>query len=179
MLLDLKYYGDSDLRKKCVTIEEITDEIKHLAQNLIETVLEHDGAGLAAPQVGQFHRIFVLRYADGMDSEGLPILCPPQVYINPILSNPSQEIISHGEGCLSIPGIYEKVSRPRTIDIEYMDINGNVHKETATDWRARAIMHENDHLNGVLHIDRIHPKRKKKIDSALREIKKKYNHPHK
>jgi len=179
MILDLKYYGDSDLRKKCEPIKEINDEIRQLAQDLIETVLEHDGAGLSAPQVGQFHRIFVVRYENGTDSEGWPILCPPKVYINPKLSNPSTEIINHGEGCLSIPGIYEKVSRPRTITIEYMDLDGNIQVEEATDWRARAIMHENDHINGVLFIDRIHPKQKKKIEQALRELKKKYNHPHK
>ena len=179
MLLDLKYYGDPDLRKKCTPVEEINDEIRQLAQDLVETVLDHDGAGLAAPQVGQFHRIFVIRYEEGMDSEEMPILCPPRVYINPILSNPSTEIITHGEGCLSIPGIYEEISRPCKIDIEYMDIEGNIHKETATGWRARVLMHENDHLNGVLHIDRIHPRRKKKIEGALREIKKKYNRPHK
>lgn len=175
----MKYYGDEGLRKKCVPVEEITDEIRQIARDLIETALEHDGAGLAAPQIGYYYRIFVSRYADGADSEGWPIICPPQIYINPKLSSPSEEIVIHEEGCLSIPGIYEKISRPRSITVEYMDLKGNIHTEVATDWRARNIMHENDHLNGVLYIDRIHPKQRKKIESDLRSLKKKYNHPHK
>ncbi|WP_420420900.1 peptide deformylase [Simkania sp.] len=175
MLRDLTYFGNPVLRKKCEQVHEITDEIRRLGQDLMETVLAMDGAGLSAPQVGELYRIFVICYANGQDSEGWPIICPPCVFINPILSSPSTEMITHGEGCMSIPGIYEKVTRPRTIEVEYMDLEGKMHKEIATDWRARAVMHENDHLNGVLNIDRIHPKRKKKIEGALRDIKKKYN----
>lgn len=179
MILDLKYYGDPDLRKKCDPVEEVNDEVRQLAQDLIETVLEHDGAGLAAPQVGRHVRMFVSRYANGADSEGWPIFCPPTIFINPKLSSPSSQMVTHGEGCLSIPGIYEKVTRPSSITIEYMDLEGNIHVEEVTGWRARNLMHENDHLNGVLHIDRIHPKRRKKIEHALRELRKKYNRPHK
>ena len=178
MILDLKYYGDPILRKKCKPIEKITDEIRQLAQDLCETVIASDGAGLAAPQVGHALCIFVCRYEDGVDAEGWPILTSPKIYINPKLSSPSDEMIVHGEGCLSIPGIYEKVARPRRIIVEAMDLDGNLFVDEATDWKARAIMHENDHLNGVLFIDRIHPKSKKKIEPLLTDLKKKWNHPH-
>lgn len=175
MKRDLVYYGNPGLRKKCDEVKEITDEIRQIAQDLIETVLDKDGAGLAAPQIGFFVRMFVSRYENGADSEGWPVICPPKIYINPKLSNPSVDMDTHGEGCLSIPGIYEKVTRPISIEVEAMDLDGNIFTETATGWRARNLMHENDHINGVLFIDRIHPNRRKKIEPALREIKKKYN----
>lgn len=179
MILDLKYYGDAILRKKCIPVEKITDEVRQLAQDLIETVLADDGAGLAAPQVGRSLRIFVVRYDNGMDSEGWPIISPPKLYINPQLSMPSAEMVTHGEGCLSVPGIYEKVTRPRFITVEALDLDGNPFTEEVTDWRGRAAMHENDHLNGVLFVDRVLPKQRKKLDPILKEIKKRYNHPHK
>lgn len=176
MKRDLLYLGNPGLRKKCEEIPEITDEIRELAQDLIESVLAHDGAGLSAPQIGRYLRIFVIRYENGADPEGMPILTPtPQVFINPKLTDPSEEMNTHGEGCLSIPGIYEKVTRPQSITVEAMDLEGKIFTETVSGWRARVIMHENDHLNGVLFIDRIHPKRKQKIEPTLREIKKKYN----
>jgi len=174
MLLDLRYYGDPHLRKKCLPIEEINDEIHKLAQDLIETLFYFDGAGLSAPQVGSCHRIFVVRYSNGRDCEGAPIVCEPCIYINPLLSNPSEKQIILREGCLSIPGIYANVCRPRAIDVAYTDLAGHAHRERAVDWRARAIMHENDHLNGVLNIDRMTLQKKKKIKGALHEIKKKY-----
>lgn len=175
MIKDLLYYGHPGLRKKCPEVTDITDEIRQIAQDLIETVFEKDGAGLAAPQIGYYYRIFVSRYENGADSEGMPILCPPKIYINPKLSKPSSEMDTHGEGCLSIPGIYEKVTRPYSIEVEAMDLDGNIFNETATGWRARNIMHENDHINGVLFIDRIHPNRRKKIEPVLRDLKKKHN----
>ena len=175
MKQDLLYYGHAGLRKKCEEITEITDEIRQIAQDLIETLLDKDGAGLAAPQIGYYVRMFVSRYENGADSEGWPILCPPKLYINPKLSQPSSEMDSHGEGCLSIPGIYEKVTRPISIEVEAMDLDGKIFTETATGWRARNLMHENDHINGVLFIDRIHPNRRKKIEPVLQKIKKKYN----
>ena len=178
MIKDLAYYGDTCLRKKCKGVEDFNSEVKNLAQNLIETLLEHDGAGLAAPQIGECTRMFVIRYKNGMDSEGRPLISSPKVYINPTLSNPSTQMMNHGEGCLSIPGIYEEVSRPFSINIEAMDINGEKFTEEVNGWRAKVIMHENDHINGVLFIDRIDPKSRKKIDENLKAIRKKYNSPH-
>jgi len=175
MIKDLVYYGNSSLRKRCDEVAEITNEIKEIAQDLIDTVIDKDGAGLAAPQIGYPVRMFVSRYENGADDEGWPVLCPPKIYINPKLSTPSSEVDTHGEGCLSIPGIYEEVIRPLSIEVEAMDLGGNTFTETTTGWRARNIMHENDHINGVLFIDRIDPNRRKKIEKALNDIKKKYN----
>ncbi len=178
MLLTLRYYGDPCLRKKCLPIEKINEEIQGFAKDLIETLLHFDGAGLSAPQVGNGHKIFVVRYANGKDSEGGPIVCEPSVHINPSLSNPSKDQVTSGEGCLSIPGIYAGISRPRAIDVTYMDLQGRSHRERVTDWRARVIMHENDHLNGVLHVDRLPLQKKSKIKHLLTKIKKKYPSSH-
>lgn len=175
MIRDLIYYGHPGLREKCEEIKEVTDEVRQLAQDLIDTVQEKQGAGLAAPQIGVYLRMFVSCYENGADSEGWPILCPSKIYINPVLSKPSQENYTHGEGCLSIPGLYEEVTRPAEIYVEAMDINGNMFSEMTTGWRAKNIMHENDHLNGVLYIDRIDSKKRKKLESALKALKKKYN----
>lgn len=175
MKKDLVYYGSPILREKCVEVKEITDEIRQIAQDLIDTVLDKDGAGLAAPQIGYNVRIFVSRYENGADAEGWPILCPPKIYINPKLKAPSSEMDTHGEGCLSILGIYEEVTRPYSIEVEALDLDGNTFTETATGWRARNLMHENDHLNGVLFIDRIAPSRRKKIEPKLKDLKKKHN----
>lgn len=175
MIRDLIYYGHPGLRKKCEEIKEITDEVRQLAQDLIDTVQHKQGAGLAAPQIGVYLRMFVSCYDNGADEEGWPIMSPPQIYINPVLKRPSQETYTHGEGCLSIPGLYEEVTRPAEIDVEAIDLEGNTFTEKTTGWRAKNIMHENDHLNGVLYIDRVDSKKRKKMESGLKAIKKKYN----
>ena len=175
MKRDLIFYGNQGLRKRCEEVKEITQEIRDLAQDLIDTVIAKDGAGLAAPQIGVYLRLFVSRYANGADEGGWPILCPPIIYINPKITLPSKERIIHGEGCLSIPGIYEEVERPFSIEVEALSLEGKIFKERATGWRARNIMHENDHLNGVLFIDRISPKKRKKIEPLLSKIKKSHN----
>ncbi|MDJ0651897.1 MAG: peptide deformylase [Simkaniaceae bacterium] len=175
MIKDLLYYGNPGLRKKCTKVNEINSAVKQIAQDLIDTVLQKDGAGLAAPQIGYFVRMFVSRYDNGADPEGWPILCPPKIYINPILSNPSERKDTRGEGCLSIPGVYEQVTRPWQIHVQAIDLEGKISTEVASGWRARNIMHENDHINGVLYIDRIDPRKRKKIDPALRALKKKYS----
>ena len=175
MIRDLIYYGHPGLRKKCKKIIEITDEVRELAQDLIDTVQERQGAGLAAPQIGIYLRMFVSCYDNGADREGWPIMSSPKIYINPVLSAPSEETHTHGEGCLSIPGLYEEVTRPAEIYVEAIDLEGNQFSELTTGWRAKNIMHENDHLNGVLYIDRVDPKKRKKMEPALKALKKKYN----
>ena len=173
MIKKLLYYGHPGLRKKCEEIKEITDEIRQVAEDLIDSVKEYNGAGLAAPQIGYFVRMFVCCYDNGRDDDGMPILCPPKIYINPVLLKPSQETFTHAEGCLSIPGIHAEVTRPEKIYVEALDLEGNPFSEMTTGWRAKNIMHENDHLNGALYIDRIEPKERKKIEPALKALKKK------
>ncbi len=174
MLLKLCYYGNPILRKHCEPIVEITDEIRALARDMIETMDANNGAGLAAPQIGRPIRMFVLR-SYLISESGEWAQAEPQVYINPQLSSPGKHLLTEAEGCLSLPGLRVKVARPDTITVTATDLEGNLFTEELQDYNARLRMHENDHLNGVLHIDRIDIHTRKKIDPLLREMKKTYN----
>lgn len=173
MLLKIYYYGHPILRKHCEPVKEITEEIRTLARDMIETMDKNDGIGLAAPQVGHCIRMFVLRnylHTEGEDWA----LSDPKVFINPKLINPSETLVSEIEGCLSIPGLRLEVDRPDKITVEAMDLEGNTFVEELEGYNARVRMHENDHINGVLFIDRVDPDTRKKIELILKEIKKKY-----
>lgn len=173
MLLNIHFYGDPVLRKRCEPVSEITDEIRQLAKDMIETMDKNNGAGLAAPQVGRAIRMFVLRdYI--VQEDGSWTLTEPKVYINPKLSRPGQDLITDVEGCLSLPGLRLDIDRPDRITVEALDIDGKPFTEEVEGYNARIRMHENDHINGVLFIDRIDEKTRNKIDPVLREIKKKY-----
>ncbi|MBM3207804.1 MAG: peptide deformylase [Chlamydiae bacterium] len=174
MKLEILGYGHPILRKKCDPVEEITDEIKKLVADMIETMDAADGVGIAAPQVGRSIRLFVLRnYIEKED--GSMDLSPPIVYINPKLTDPSSDMVEEVEGCLSIPGIKLKVLRPSSINVEAMDLDGNIFFEKLEGYNARVRMHENDHINGVLFVDRIDTVTKKKIEPILKNLKKKLN----
>lgn len=173
MILQLLYYGDPILRKTAKPVEEITDEIRQVCADLIETMLHYDGIGLAAPQVGHLLRIFVSNVVSE-DPNGEVRLGEPKVYINPTLYNPSDALVERSEGCLSIPKLYAPVARPLTIELEATDLHGTVFREQCYGYQARNRMHENDHLNGVLFIDRIKGKRRTELEPALRRIKQVY-----
>ncbi len=174
MLLKIYYYGHPILRKRCEPVKEITDEIRKLARDMIETMDKYDGIGLAAPQVGHPIRMFVLRnYL--FTEEGHWTLSEPKVYINPKLTNPSEDLVSDTEGCLSLPGLRLHVDRPDKIVIEALDLEGKTFTESLEGYNARIRMHENDHINGVLFIDRVDLNTRKKIEPQLKEMKKKYS----
>ncbi len=174
MKLPILYYGHPGLRQLCLPVTEITDEIKTLVADMIETMDASDGVGIAAPQVGRSIRLFVLRNYLESDTEEV-LLSDPIVYINPKLTCPSEELVEDVEGCLSIPGVRLQVRRPLKIHVEATDLNGNQFFEELEGYNARVRMHENDHINGVLFIDRVHPSAKKKIEPILKEIKRKHN----
>jgi peptide deformylase len=173
MILRIRYYGDKILREKAKPIEVITEEIRTLARDMIETMDKSNGIGLAAPQVGHSIRLFVVRnYIEAPNAQ--LTLSAPHVYINPKLSNPSLKKVEDTEGCLSIPGIRGEVERPLKITIEALDLNGNPFIEHLEGINARVRMHENDHLNGVLFIDRVSLRQKKKMEPHLKLIEEKY-----
>lgn len=171
--LELRRYDDPILRKKAAPVDEITPEIIRLAEDMIETMLASNGVGLAGPQVGQLLRIFIIR--DEKIDDGDYVLGAPEVIINPTLSNPSEEKVSMVEGCLSLPGLYVEVIRPKKIHIRYLNLKGEWIEEKLDEFRARVTMHENDHLNGVLTIDRIDKRKRKMVEPNLLAIKKKYH----
>ncbi len=167
-ILPIVTYDDPVLREETQPVKELNDEIITLIDDMIETMYNSDGVGLAAPQIGKSLKIFVM--------DGDPVLeedeekYGPLVFINPeIVENKGDKVIMD-EGCLSIPEVREKVSRPETIVIEYSDENFVKQKKEFSGWMARIIQHENDHLNGVLFIDYLSSFRKRMIKSSLKNI---------
>lgn len=174
MLLPLAYYGDPILRKKGAQIQEINEEIRTVVNDMIETLQDKNGLGLAAPQVHQSLALFMIQIPIWDEQENQ---LPGEliVFINPKILKVSQEKWTFQEGCLSIPTIYEDVERPVAILVEYTDLEGQRLTKEFSGMQARAIMHENDHINGVLFIDRIHGKRRQHLDKKLRALKNKFN----
>lgn len=173
MKLPLAYYGDPILRKKGARIEQIDDELRQLINDMEETLIAHDGVGLAAPQVHKSLALFLINISKQVGpNEWIP--GTTHVFINPKIIEYSRDEGTRGEGCLSIPGIYAEVWRPTWVKVEATDINGQVFIKEYKGLEARAIMHENDHINGVLFIDRIRGKERKDLDQELRAVKKKY-----
>ena len=173
MLLDIHYYGDPILRRHCEPIVEITDAIICLVNDMIETMDKSNGIGLAAPQVGFPIRLFVLRnYVFNEDEKWT--FSEPIVFINPKISIVGNGLVSDTEGCLSLPGIRLEITRPDKITVEATGLDGKVFYETLDDYNARVRMHENDHINGVLFIDRADLNARKKIEPELRALKQKY-----
>lgn len=172
----MRYYNDPILRRKAEEVTEITDEIRQFCHDMVETMLHYDGIGLAATQVGRLLRIFVSNVAYE-DENGEIHLAEPKVYINPVLTNPSESLVERSEGCLSIPKLYAPVLRPLSIHLEAIDLEGNHFTEECYGYQARNRMHENDHLNGVLFIDRIKGKRRTQLEPALKKIKQQYSNP--
>lgn len=167
-ILPIVTYNDPILRKETEAIEELTDEIKTFIENMFETMYNSDGVGLAAPQVGSSMSIFVLD-ADAMLEEGEPAL-GPLAFINPEIVEYRGEKISMDEGCLSIPLVTDKVSRPESIVIKYLDQNFNERENEFSGWVSRVIQHEYDHLKGVLFIDYLSAFRRRMHKSDLKEI---------
>ena len=174
MQLPILYYGQPILRKKCSPVLEINDDIRNFIKDMEDTMKAHNGIGLSAPQVGRSIAIFLTSYPIE-EPNGTWHQAPPKVYINPKLSEPSAEMWVYDEGCLSIPKLYYEVARPVSILVTAQDINGKEFTERLTGWQARVCMHENDHLNGVLFIDRLGIKERHAIDAQLKKIKKQYN----
>lgn len=173
MKLPIRYYGDPVLRAKAVAIDEITPEIRQLAKDMIETMIVSNGVGLAAPQIGKLLRMYIFR-DEWLNPDGHYELGSPQVVINPVLSSPSKEMETMLEGCLSLPNLHIKVTRPKKIHIRYQNLEGEFIENALEGFLARVNMHENDHLNGVLHIDRALPKDRKAIEAQLQQIKQKH-----
>ncbi|MCE2982208.1 MAG: peptide deformylase [Parachlamydia sp.] len=174
MKLPLAYYGDAVLRKKTSPVNEIDETIRQLVIDMTETMEANDGCGLAAPQVHQSLSLFITcipRYLD--DDTVLPGTL--RVFINPKIISYSEETWGCQEGCLSIPGIRETVVRPMKVTIQATDLEGHPFSEEFVGFDAHVIMHENDHINGVLYVDRLSPAKKKQLEPRLKKIKKDYS----
>ncbi len=172
MILPIYLYGQPVLRKPTEDIQPDTDlNIKELIDNMQETLTTAEGCGLAAPQVGLSIRLFVV---DGTELKDEYPECADfkKAFLNPTIVEESDEKVTYSEGCLSLPGISENVVRPRTITIRYQDPDFNWHEDTLTDFQARIVQHEYDHLEAHVFTDRISPIRKQFVKGKLSNIAK-------
>ncbi|MFQ5640299.1 MAG: peptide deformylase [bacterium] len=156
-------YGSSVLRQKTSPVIEIDQTIRDLVEDMVETMIEAEGIGLAGPQVDECISLCVVNM--GLIEDDVEA----KAFINPvILSEEGTAVLE--EGCLSIPEIREDVRRPEKIIVKYTDINGIEHQEKCDGLLARVLQHEIDHLNGVLFIDRIGPMKRKLLAKKLKRL---------
>lgn len=153
------YMGEESLREVSIPVEKIDEDILALTEKMFETVKRENGIGLAAPQVGRNIRLFIVF----LNNE-------KYVFINPQIIGTSQDMCLMEEGCLSIPKIYECVQRPKAVRVQFMNLEGKIKTIDADGLLARVIQHENDHLNGILFIDRLDEQtRKNAVDKFERK----------
>ena len=171
MILPIYTFGNSVLRKIAEPIDQDYPGLKDLIKNMYDTMVHAEGVGLAAPQIGIPIRLIVIDLAPLKEDN--PELCDFKVtMINPELLEESENEVEYDEGCLSIPGINETVSRPEAIKISYMDENFIEHVEVYDGYKARVVQHEYDHLEGHLFTDKIKPLRRQLIKGKLTNIVK-------
>lgn len=170
MILPIYIYGQEVLRKKCTDIDNSYPNLQKLIGDMFETLSAADGVGLSAPQVGFDIRLFICNVEDWADDLGdnIPEGDPyRRVFINPTVIELTGQKDIFREGCLSLPGINENVSRPTVVKIRYWDENWVEHTHTFDKSWARVIQHEYDHIEGKLFSDHLAPIRKNMIKSKL------------
>lgn len=171
MIYPIYIYGQPVLRKVAEDIDKDYPELEKLIADMFETLTHSDGIGLAAPQIGLPIRVVVIDL-DPL-KEDLPEYTNfRHAYINAHIleRDDKSEKVSSEEGCLSIPGIHESVTRPTRIRVKWMDENFEEHDEWIDGYLARVMQHEFDHLDGVMFTDRLSPFRKQMIRNKLRAL---------
>jgi peptide deformylase len=159
MIYPITVYGHPVLRKETTEIEKDYPNLDQLLDDMFKTMYHAEGVGLAAPQIGLPVRIFVMDLS--ILEEKDPIYKGfKKTFINPVIKERSEETASLEEGCLSVPGVNESVSRPVKIKINYLNDKLEACEEEFSDYIARVIQHEYDHLEGKLFIDHISPIRR-------------------
>ena len=153
--------GNNGLRQKALPVKKIGPEYIKIAEELFNTLHTQDGIGLAGPQVGILERIFAVHVKGDM----------PRIFINPSIIETSQDTTKFEEGCLSVPGIYTDVVRPTTVKIQAWNEKGRPFTMEATGILARVILHEYDHLDGILFIDRVSEQKRGRIIAKFEKAK--------
>jgi len=160
-------HPDPRLKKLCAPVPDVSDELRRLADDMLETMYQAPGIGLAAPQVGVLDRLIVL---DCVKEEGAERR--PMMMFNPEILASSDETSSYEEGCLSIPEQFAEVTRPSEVEVAWMDRDGNARKETFDGLWATCVQHEIDHLNGKLFIDYLGPMKRQMITRKMQKLKR-------
>jgi peptide deformylase len=162
-ILPIRIYPDPVLRRKTRPVVEFGGVLARLAANMIETMVAAPGIGLAAPQVGQEVRMAVVDLSVGEDPAQLHVLVNPEVVWR-------EGLDTDVEGCLSLPGISDKVDRPTAIRVRGVDLAGKPFELSAEGWLARAVCHEVDHLDGILFTDHLRGLRRERVRRQLRKL---------
>jgi peptide deformylase len=158
-------YPDPKLREVAHPVAQVDDSIRKLVEDMAETMYAAPGVGLAAPQIGESLRIFVIDTADENEPSGF------RAYINPeIIETVGAQ--TWKEGCLSFPGVAETIKRAERVRVRALDVQGNLFEIEAEGLLAIAIQHENDHLDGVLMIDKVGPIQRRRMGKKLAEHKR-------
>jgi peptide deformylase len=179
MILPIVAYGDPVLKREAQEIEPDFQGLSQLISDMFETMYAAQGVGLAAPQIGQSIRLFVVDgspFADDVqegeepDPKAVGMETFKKIFINPVIENEEGEEWAFNEGCLSIPKIREEVFRKERVYISYFDEKFNFHEEVYEGYAARIIQHEYDHVDGVLFTDRLSPLKRRLLSKRLQNI---------
>ncbi len=160
-------HPDPRLKKVCAPVADLSDDLRKLADDMLETMYDAPGIGLAAPQIGVLDRLIVL---DCVKEEGEAPR--PLVMFNPEIIASSDETNVYEEGCLSIPDQYAEITRPKVVDVAWMDQNGSAQQETFDGLWATCVQHEIDHLDGKLFIDYLKPLKRQMITRKMQKLKR-------
>lgn len=171
MILPIYLYGQPVLRKETEDVPRDYPDLKKLIDNMFDTMYNADGVGLAAPQVGLSIRLLVID-ADVLGDDFPECKGFKRAMVNPRIVERSEDTISLDEGCLSFPGIHEKVTRSRKIRVKYMDADFNEYEEEVEGFAARVVQHECEHLDGNVFIDNISAIRRQLNKGKLNDIMK-------
>jgi len=165
MIREILEYPDPRLREVAKPVAEVTPEIQALVDDMAETMYDAPGVGLAAPQIGESHRIFVIDCAE--EDEPSELL----VFINPEIFEKDGQIVWN-EGCLSFPGVREEIKRAERVKVRALDRTGKPFELEAEGLLAVAIQHETDHLNGVLMVDKLNALKRRMMGRRLAQARK-------
>ena len=167
MKRNILIHPDPRLKTVCTPVADITDELRKLADDMLETMYDAPGIGLAAPQIGILDRLIVI---DCVKEEGEAPR--PLAMFNPEIVSASDETSVYEEGCLSIPDQYAEVTRPKVVDVTWLDRDENLQQETFDGLWATCVQHEIDHLNGKLFIDYLKPLKRQMITRKMQKLKR-------
>jgi len=166
-LRQILIHPDPRLKKAAEPVTEVTDAIRAAADDMLETMYEAPGVGLAGPQIGLMSRIFVMDCVKDPEAEPRPM-----VLMNPEITWASDEKRTYEEGCLSIPEQYAEVERPAEVKVRWLGLDGKLHEGHFTGLWATCAQHEMDHLDGKLFIDYLSPLKRQLITRKMEKLKR-------
>ncbi|MTI14187.1 peptide deformylase [Sansalvadorimonas verongulae] len=162
--LDILEFPDPRLRKPGEKVESVTDETRQLIDDMYETMYDADGCGLAATQVNVQKRLFIMDFSEDKSE--------PWTFINPEITPLTDEIADLAEGCLSVPGFFEKLDRPNRVKVKALDRDGKEFEQEFEGIQSICVQHELDHLDGVLFVDALTKLKRDRIRKKLEKAQR-------